>query len=99
MAKEQKPELSLVVLGDPGQDHLLRSALSTPSFVPHLTADAVDTYSRALQDLDCPIEDVKKSAKKLADQEPVIQVAVAYTARIAASNRNGNGVSSKRHRK
>ena len=98
MSERQKPELK-VDLGDPVQEPLLKSALSTPEVIPHLTADAVHTYAKALQDLGCPREDAERSAETLGHQEPEFQVALAYTARAAASNHSGNGISSKRHEK
>ena len=96
MTERETPELK-VDLGDPIQEPLLRRALTIPEVVPHLTRDAVYTYAKSLQDLGCPRDDAEKSARALGHQEPEFQVALAYTARKAASNHNGNGVSSKRH--
>jgi len=98
MIERETPELK-VDLGDPVQEPLLRRALTIPEVVPHLTGDAVHTYAKSLQDLGLPRGDAERSAETLGKQEPEFQVALAYTARIAASNHNGNGVSSKRYGK
>src|SRR4030042_4481617 len=96
---KQGNKLVPVMLGDPIQETTLKNALDVPTIAPLLTEDARKTYAKALQDLDCPKEDAQRSAEILRDQDPSHQVAVAYAARVAASNHNGNGISSKRPRK